>query len=913
MGNATKLPTSSEFHIFYWQNKPKLTSGLSASASDTTLYWSTPPYDKDGNIIDGGFSVAVTNKAGKTEQIWVPVGNVSADGLSATGCVRGIDPDGTDYTVGDADFILEHEGGSSVKCVISAQIGEMMRSVLQGLIASGGSDFIIGIDAAGTVTISRSTGTGTWVGFLRHNGTKVQFSNDGVTWTNIDSVSASNLVTVSAADTTPGYLDNKVAAGSGITKTIVNPGGNEQLQISADAIPSYTAIEAIPAGGPVAMSLTSGKVENLINAQMATPGSAAAFDTGAVTYLASCKAARDKVAVIYQESSAWFAIAGTVHPTTKAITWGTRQQVNAGAANVKPSVAYVSDNKVIFAYVDSSNVMKATVATLSGTVFTLGTEVTVKAATVTAPAVATVDTDKVMFAFNHDTGLGRVSIGTISGTTLTVDTANEQQFEANTCTNIWASKADTAKGFIAYTASSKGSSVAVSCATTTPVPGTAVDFDTNNTSSNCTSYVSAGKVFVAWRDATSNVTNARIASISGTVVSYPTAELSVSAVANCTDVRCVAFGGTGKAFVAWRDVTNSKGSVQEVVISGTTLTTVFPALDYYASAVLATTAVGMTEVNENNRFCILYSQNSNSDGYGIVGQDYSNVNKYLGIAQSTVAAEASVSVRQIGLDTNQTGLTAGTNVESQGIVIGRAVTSTSMLVVVQSYDPYVPLAYAADGGTSDDYQLDLSPPLSAYLAGQIFRFKAATANTAASTLNVNGLGAKTIKKAGNTDLETGDISATQIVEVIYDGTNFQVLSPLSNQTKYSNGLTTRTTDAASGVQTIAHDLGKSPKKVKIRTNTNAGSGDGAIRALSNGQWDASGQNSEWEMYSASGAALDLSGVSAGNAVGIPVGAAPSVTGQTGQISVDATNITITWTKNGSPASLIANIMWEASC
>jgi hypothetical protein len=84
--------------------------------------------------------------------------------------------------------------------------------------------------------------------------------------------------------------------------------------------------------------------------------------------------------------------------------------------------------------------------------------------------------------------------------------------------------------------------------------------------------------------------------------------------------------------------------------------------------------------------------------------------------------------------------------------------------------------YAADGGGSDSYAITLSPALSSYATGQLINFKANTKNTGAASLNVNGLGAKTIKKDGGADLADGDISANQIVQVIYDGTNFQLLS-----------------------------------------------------------------------------------------------------------------------------------------
>ena len=48
-------------------------------------------------------------------------------------------------------------------------------------------------------------------------------------------VNTDKLVEVTAADTTPGNLNAKIAAGAGIALAVLNPGGNEQLQISAAA------------------------------------------------------------------------------------------------------------------------------------------------------------------------------------------------------------------------------------------------------------------------------------------------------------------------------------------------------------------------------------------------------------------------------------------------------------------------------------------------------------------------------------------------------------------------------------------------------------------------------------------------------------------------------------------------------
>jgi len=87
--------------------------------------------------------------------------------------------------------------------------------------------------------------------------------------------------------------------------------------------------------------------------------------------------------------------------------------------------------------------------------------------------------------------------------------------------------------------------------------------------------------------------------------------------------------------------------------------------------------------------------------------------------------------------------------------------------------------YATDVGASDDYVITLDPIVTAYFNGMLVNFKANTANTGAATLNINALGAKSIKKLHDRDLETGDIESGQIITVIYDGTYFQMQSQLA--------------------------------------------------------------------------------------------------------------------------------------
>ncbi len=682
---ATSLPL---LYFPQWGTPDSPNPALSAplSPTDTTAYFTTPLLDHAGNKITGSVLIGIKNSDSYVMTCYIAPGGFAADGLSAT-IVQGIRLEGLDYTTSDPTLIPAEgfSAGDSVFCNISGIIQALTTGAIKGTIATNGLGFIMGDGTSSDVTISHKDNVST-KGFLRkHPATsKVQYSNDGSAWVNIDSVTGSNLVANSASDTTPGYLATKLVAGSGITLTTLNPGGNETLQVNADAVPNFTALEDITIGAPVATTATASSVENLINNGLGKPGSLLAFDTGTVTYVSACRVDTGRIAVIYKESGAWNVICGTVAGATQTLVWGTKQTINAGADTVKPSCDFVSAGKVIFTYVDSSHNLQARAATVAGTVFTFGAEVQVKAATITAPAVATVDTDKVMFAFNHGATFGRVSIGTLSGVTLTVDTVNEQQFLASTCTHISAAQSTTQLGLIVFAAASKGSGVAVACGSTTPAIGAVVDFETNVALYCKAKKVSDNTVAVAWRDTTSNKTQARIAATAGTVLTFPTSELDVSTVANVTDIALAAFA-RGKIFVAGRDATNNKGSIQEVTLSGSsTLALTIPSVDFVATAVDATTALALTSINDNNKLAVLYVDNTSKDGIGQVYQDYSNISLYVGIAQSTVTGGASLNVRQNGIDTNQTGLTLGTTVTSGGIPLGKAVTTTSMEVILDN-------------------------------------------------------------------------------------------------------------------------------------------------------------------------------------------------------------------------------------
>jgi hypothetical protein len=133
--------------------------------------------------------------------------------------------------------------------------------------------------------------------------------------------------------------------------------------------------------------------------------------------------------------------------------------------------------------------------------------------------------------------------------------------------------------------------------------------------------------------------------------------------------------------------------------------------------------------------------------------------------------------------------------------------------------------YAADSGSTDAYAITLDPAPVAYITGQHFWFKANTANTGSASLNVNSLGAVPIKKDYNQDLDTGDIVVGQLVHVIYDGTNFQLLSRIGMLLK--TGSFTRDISLASGTQSIT-GIGFSPKIVIFLATVNVAAGKMSI-------------------------------------------------------------------------------------
>lgn len=89
--------------------------------------------------------------------------------------------------------------------------------------------------------------------------------------------------------------------------------------------------------------------------------------------------------------------------------------------------------------------------------------------------------------------------------------------------------------------------------------------------------------------------------------------------------------------------------------------------------------------------------------------------------------------------------------------------------------------YAATSTGNDTYVATFSPALQAYTTGMIARIKVDVANAGGATININGLGAKTITRIDGSALTDGNMCPGMVAILVYDGTNFQLVNPVYYQ------------------------------------------------------------------------------------------------------------------------------------
>lgn len=121
-------------------------------------------------------------------------------------------------------------------------------------------------------------------------------------------------------------------------------------------------------------------------------------------------------------------------------------------------------------------------------------------------------------------------------------------------------------------------------------------------------------------------------------------------------------------------------------------------------------------------------------------------------------------------------------------------------------------SYAVAGGTGNALTATLIPAALSYTAGLRLSIKLSAANTGAATINVNGLGVKNILKSSGgslVSLDGGEFFSGGVADLVYDGTQFQLLNVASATTGGGGGLVLLDVQSGSGVSSLQFTTGVS--------------------------------------------------------------------------------------------------------
>ena len=127
-------------------------------------------------------------------------------------------------------------------------------------------------------------------------------------------------------------------------------------------------------------------------------------------------------------------------------------------------------------------------------------------------------------------------------------------------------------------------------------------------------------------------------------------------------------------------------------------------------------------------------------------------------------------------------------------VLYKFVVKTSASVLIGTYDtipaindPYSINSVLGSITGTNAIAAAATPTITSYATGATYSFIAANSNTAATTISIDGLAAKSITKNGSAALSAGDIQAGKLTWIEYDGSTFQLLNNIVYGGSITNG------------------------------------------------------------------------------------------------------------------------------
>ncbi len=139
------------------------------------------------------------------------------------------------------------------------------------------------------------------------------------------------------------------------------------------------------------------------------------------------------------------------------------------------------------------------------------------------------------------------------------------------------------------------------------------------------------------------------------------------------------------------------------------------------------------------------------------------------------------------------------------------------------------MTYCTDTGVADAYVVAMPSTQSSYTTGMEVIFIPTHDNTGASTINVDSIGAKAIKRADGTDLVADDLKTDKFVYLRYNGTHFLYVAGFTSYYKAALTEGTITTGAAgsSADITLTGDAGSQVLDMTIPQGIKGDQGDDA--------------------------------------------------------------------------------------
>jgi len=136
----------------------------------------------------------------------------------------------------------------------------------------------------------------------------------------------------------------------------------------------------------------------------------------------------------------------------------------------------------------------------------------------------------------------------------------------------------------------------------------------------------------------------------------------------------------------------------------------------------------------------------------------------------TVQLDSTVTINDDATITGTLGVTGALTASSTLGVTGIATLDSSLVADNINWG-------GTDAGGDDAYVVTMASAPGQYVTGMLVSFLADDTSKGACSVNVNSLGIKSIKTQAGADPDTAYILPTSAVVVIYDGTNFVLVSP----------------------------------------------------------------------------------------------------------------------------------------